>query len=79
VICDEPFDGLDERAKRDFSATLNQVARNGTRLVIVTHHLDDLPSCVTHGLFLEKGEIVCQGEMRTIWKHPAIKQLFGAV
>lgn len=78
LICDEPFDGLDEQAKKEFSDALNQVAQNGTRMIIVTHHLEDLPSCVTHGLFLQEGKIVCQGEMRTIWKHPAIKQLFGA-
>jgi molybdate transport system ATP-binding protein len=77
VICDEPFDGLDANSKSEFSESLDKMAMRGTRLVLVTHHLDDLPSCISHGLVLEKGRIVCQGEMRKLWKHPALNQLFG--
>jgi molybdate transport system ATP-binding protein len=76
LICDEPFDGLDPGAKLDFSAALDQAAQGATRLIIVTHHLDDLPSCISHGLFLQKGVMVCQGEMKRVWKHPAVKKLF---
>ena len=77
VICDEPFDGLDARSKSEFSESLDKAAMRGTRLVLVTHHLEDLPSCISHGLLLEKGRIVCQGEIRKVWKHPALNQLFG--
>ena len=77
LICDEPFDGLDEIAKREFSETLDRVSNSGTGLVLTTHHLDDLPSCISHGLLLENGSIACQGELRTLWKHPALSQLFG--
>ncbi|HUR47173.1 MAG TPA: ATP-binding cassette domain-containing protein [Candidatus Saccharimonadales bacterium] len=77
LVCDEPFDGLDANSKGEFSDTLERVSKNGTRLVLTTHHLDDLPSCISHGLLLENGSIVCQGELRTLWKHPALSQLFG--
>jgi molybdate transport system ATP-binding protein len=77
LVCDEPFDGLDDHARRIFRETLDRLARNGTRLVTVTHHVDDLPQSITHALVLEKGRIVCQGELGKIKEHPALRRLFA--
>ena len=76
VVCDEPFDGLDATAKRSFAEALDRVASNGTRLVTVTHHIDDLPAATTHALVLEKGRIVCQGELAQVRRHPSARRLF---
>jgi len=75
LICDEPFDGLDTPARAEFASILERVASAGTRLVIVTHHLRDIPDCITHGLFLKSGHIVLQGDLDKVRAHPAIKQL----
>jgi molybdate transport system ATP-binding protein len=77
VIFDEPFDGLDGDSKRDFASALEKVAARGAQLVIVTHHLDDLPSCMTHGMVLEKGEIVAAGPWPMIRRHEKVAELFG--
>ncbi|HWN96397.1 MAG TPA: ATP-binding cassette domain-containing protein [Methylomirabilota bacterium] len=77
LILDEPFDGLDTESKADLAAALEQVAGRGTQLLIVTHHLDDLPHCMSHGLFLDGGRIVAAGEWRVIRKHPVVLNLFG--
>lgn len=77
IIFDEPFDGLDGESKRDFAAALERVAEQGTQLLIVTHHLDDLPACMTHGLVLRAGQIVAQGQWPAIRKHPQVVELFG--
>jgi molybdate transport system ATP-binding protein len=61
LIFDEPFDGLDAAAKGTMSAALDRVTRNGTQLIVVTHHRDELPACVTHAALLENGRIVGQG------------------
>lgn len=76
LIFDEPFDGLDLASKRDFAQALEQVASNGTQLIIVTHHLDDLPSCMTHGLLLESGRISASGEWDSVRRHPGVTDLF---
>ena len=76
VVCDEPFDGLDVAAKRSFAEALDHVASNGTRLLTVTHHFDDLPAATTHGLVLENGRIVCQGELRKVRRHRSARRLF---
>jgi molybdate transport system ATP-binding protein len=76
VACDEPFDGLDCEAKGTFCAALDRVASNGTRLITVTHHINELPRSTTHALVLEKGRIVCQGELERVRRHPAARRLF---
>jgi len=65
LILDEPFDGLDAPAKAVFSKALERAALARTRLIIVTHHPADLPSCITHCLVLERGRIASQGEFNT--------------
>jgi len=52
LLCDEPFDGLDERSRLAFRDTLEAVARRGTQLVVVTHHVNELPACITNKLRL---------------------------
>jgi molybdate transport system ATP-binding protein len=76
VVCDEPFDGLDATAKRSFAEALDHVASNGTRLLTVTHHINDVPAATTHALVLENGRIVCQGELRKVRRHPSARRLF---
>lgn len=63
LILDEPFDGLDQATKSGVRQMLETLSRNGTRLVMVTHHLGDLPDCMTHVLRLENGRIVGQGSL----------------
>jgi ABC-type molybdenum transport system ATPase subunit/photorepair protein PhrA len=53
LLCDEPFDGLDAGSRLEFRDTLEAVARRGTQLVIVTHHVNELPACITNKLTLD--------------------------
>ena len=77
LIFDEPFDGLDAASKRDFAAALERVAARGTQLLVVTHHLDDLPRCITHGLLIEAGKIVVTGEWSDVRASRKVVALFG--
>jgi ABC-type molybdenum transport system ATPase subunit/photorepair protein PhrA len=61
LLCDEPFDGLDASARAGYVRTLAEIARGGTSLVVVTHHPNDLPRCITHVAELKGGRIVFQG------------------
>jgi molybdate transport system ATP-binding protein len=58
LILDEPCDGLDadNRAKLlDLCEFIG--SRTSTRLIYVTHHEEEIPSCVNHILRLHKGRI----------------------
>ena len=61
LICDEPFDGLDATSRRSMAAALERVAGNGTSLLVVTHHANDLPACTTHVARMAAGCIAFQG------------------
>jgi ABC-type molybdenum transport system ATPase subunit/photorepair protein PhrA len=61
LICDEPFDGLDAPARADFARALEGAARRGANLVMVTHHLADLPRCITHVAELSAGRLTFAG------------------
>jgi len=77
LIFDEPFDGLDAESRIDFANALQRISERGTQLLIVTHHIDDLPRCITHGLFFEKGRIIATGEWPVVRAHPQVVALFG--
>ena len=53
------------------SRALEAMAWGGMRLVVVTHHVGDIPDCISHGLLLEKGHIVVQGGLEQVRAHPA--------
>jgi ABC-type molybdenum transport system ATPase subunit/photorepair protein PhrA len=78
ILFDEPFDGLDRASRRDFARALEKVAARGAQLLIVTHHLDDLPRCITDGLVLEQGRIAAADRWPAVRAHPRTVALFGA-
>ena len=57
LLLDEPFSGLDAPSRNEFSALLNQLARQGVQMVLVTHHKADIFPAITHMLQLENGRI----------------------
>jgi len=63
LLLDEPFDGLDLDSKLALQSALDDLSRNGTRLLIVTHHLEDLPRCITHAAVLDAGQLTAHGPL----------------
>jgi molybdate transport system ATP-binding protein len=61
LILDEPFDGLDEPARRRFCDMIDRLGESGITLIFITHHPDEIPKEIRRVLHLEKGRIVSQG------------------
>ncbi len=62
LILDEPCQGLDSSQIERFTSILNDSCfKNHTTLIYVTHRKEEVPSCVTHFLELEKGRITGSG------------------
>jgi molybdate transport system ATP-binding protein len=58
LILDEPCAGLDPENRRTVLRLLEQIGRRGaTGLIVVSHHEDDIPACITHRLFLDQGTV----------------------
>lgn len=70
LIFDEPFDGLDAKARTRLADALNDVARRGTGVVMVTHHRNDLPACISHVAELRSGAMVFQGTAAEFARRP---------
>ena len=57
LLLDEPFSGLDAPSRNEFFALLNELARQGVQMILVTHHKADIFPAITHMLQLENGRI----------------------
>ncbi len=63
LLLDEPSTGLDVAAREQLLETLDVVRTAHPELasVLVTHHLEELPSSTTHALLLAEGRITAVG------------------
>ena len=56
LVLDEPCQGLDETETLRFNALIDRLCRRmGKTLLYVTHHPDEIPSCVTRRMALRPG------------------------
>ena len=61
LILDEPTAGLDMAAGFQYLAQIRALARKGRNLVLVTHHLDEIPPEIHRVVLLKAGKIVADG------------------
>lgn len=68
LLLDEPATGLDLTAREQLLSSLDELREKHPELasVLVTHHLEELPSSTTHALLLREGECVGRGEVADI-------------
>ena len=61
LICDEPTNGLDQRARSFMLQTLNRTVREGNRSVLMSSHvMDDVQDLCQSIVMIHKGRIVVQ-------------------
>ncbi|OFV90881.1 MAG: hypothetical protein A3G76_16335 [Acidobacteria bacterium RIFCSPLOWO2_12_FULL_65_11] len=61
LVLDEPTAGLDMIARRRFLEHVRAIARAGTTVVLVTHHVEDIIPEVDHVVFLKNGRVILTG------------------
>jgi len=61
LILDEPTAGLDFAASFDYLGRLQRLAKAGRNIVIVTHHLNEIPPVIDRVVLLKRGRIVADG------------------
>ena len=77
LILDEPCAGLDIPAREQFLDTLSRLARTRTRLVYVTHHVEELLPVITHVCYLKSGRIFAAGPRETMLRDAVISRALG--
>jgi molybdate transport system ATP-binding protein len=67
MILDEPCEGLDYANRTRVLEFIEFIgSRTATDLIYVTHHKDEIPTCITHTLVLDNGKIVAMGEKKKV-------------
>jgi iron complex transport system ATP-binding protein len=68
LLLDEPAAGLDLGGREDLVRRLTGLAEDpqSPALVLVTHHVEEIPPGFSHALLLRRGEVVAQGPVRSV-------------
>jgi iron complex transport system ATP-binding protein len=78
LLFDEPCAGLDLGGREALVALLGELARDGDRpLVLVTHHLEEIPPGITHALLLRGGVVVAAGPIGATLTSAAVSEAFA--
>jgi iron complex transport system ATP-binding protein len=79
LVLDEPFAGLDLGAREHLIRRLSTLCGDPSSppLVLVTHHVEEIPVGATHALLLRDGLVVASGEIATVLTSERISQTFG--
>ncbi len=76
LILDEPFDGLDAASRVMLSETINYLMEHDLKMLLITHHLEEIPEKITHVLCLKDCKIFLQGKKENILNSPSLKCLY---
>jgi len=79
LLLDEPAAGLDLGGREDLVRRLGQIAADpyAPTTVLVTHHVEEIPTGFTHGLLLRAGAVVAQGELHEVLTGDNLTATFG--
>lgn len=77
LLLDEPTTGLDVAARAHFLATLRRLARAGTTLVLVTHHLEEIVPEIERVILLRGGRLFADGTPAQTLRSDLLSTLYG--
>jgi iron complex transport system ATP-binding protein len=77
LLLDEPCAGLDLASRRRFLESLRTLARGGTTLLLVTHHVEEIIPEIGHVLLLRDGRVLRQGGKAGTLTDAALGETFG--
>jgi iron complex transport system ATP-binding protein len=77
LLLDEPSNALDLSAQRELREALRAVARAGTGIIMVTHHLADILPEIERVILMRDGRILDDGPRIRLLTASALKTLFG--
>jgi iron complex transport system ATP-binding protein len=78
LLLDEPSNALDLAAQRELREILRRLAREGTGLVLVTHHLGDILPEIERVILMNAGRIVADGPREELLTGQRLSELFNA-
>jgi len=79
VLLDEPGARLDLGGREQLASALGEMTtkRGGAPLVLVTHHVDEIPRGMTHVMFLVRGRAMSSGTIDDEFTADNLSECFG--
>jgi iron complex transport system ATP-binding protein len=79
LLLDEPAAGLDLGAREDLVRRLSTIALDpyAPAMVLVTHHVEEIPPGFTHVLMLREGRVVTAGPIERALNAATLSETFG--
>jgi iron complex transport system ATP-binding protein len=77
LVLDEPTAGLDLVARQRFMESVRRLAQEGTTLILVTHHVDEIIPETRRVVLLRGGRIAFDGPPELALTPPRLQEVFG--
>jgi len=77
LILDEPTTGLDLAASFDYLARIRRLIDAGRSIVLVTHHLNEIPPDIDRVVLLRGGEIIADGRKARVLTEENLEAAYG--
>ena len=78
LILDEPMTGLDIVMKDLFRRMFDILSADGVRIVMITHELEDIPSCVDRVVMIKEGVKIADGRKSEVLNDSTLSELYDA-
>lgn len=78
LILDEPCAGLDPGTRERLIDDLDRLCakQNGPTLILVSHHVEEIPRHATHALLIKEGHILAAGRLGDVLGDDALSELY---
>jgi iron complex transport system ATP-binding protein len=77
LVLDEPTTGLDLVARHDFMERVRAIARAGTTLILITHHIEEIVPEISRVVLLREGRVLQEGPKSQVLTAASLSELFG--
>lgn len=79
LLLDEPAAGLDLGGREDLVSRLGDLAQDpgAATMVLVTHHVEEIPVGITHALLMREGSVVAAGPIGEALTSETLTSTFG--
>ncbi len=76
LILDEPTSGLDLKATFQYLETVRKLLRGDHTVILVTHHVHEIPPEIERVVLMDRGKVVSQGAKSEILNDESLSDLF---
>lgn len=79
LLLDEPAAGLDLGGREDLLRRVAMLARDpkAPTMVMVTHHVEEVPDGITHAMLLRRGSVLAAGPVAQVFTEQNLSRCFG--